>query len=97
MFVNLDSLGTVACAQKLLCHGKQYAIQSPLWLIGACGFGAFFNPLAFLVRGLTPKAVATIAVEAHFPLQALLSFSLTTIGFLGSVLLVIRAVWRLRA
>jgi len=51
--------------------------------------------LAFLLRGLTPKVATTIAVaaEAHFPLQALLSFSLTTIGFLGSVLLVVRAVW----
>lgn len=72
---------------------RQYAIDPPLWLVGACCFGALFNPLAFLLRGLTPKVAATVAAEAHFPLQALLSFSLTTIGFLGSVVLVVRAVW----
>lgn len=76
---------------------RQYSIDPPLWLIAACGFGAFFNPLAFLIRGLTPKAAVTVAVEPHFPLQAVLSFSLTTVGFLGAVFLVIRAVWQLRA
>ncbi|MGJ0491069.1 hypothetical protein [Methylobacter sp.] len=75
---------------------RQYAIEPPLWLVAACCFGAFFNPLAFLIRGLTPKAVEVMPVEPHFPLQALLSFSLTTVGFLGAVLLVIRAVWQLR-
>jgi hypothetical protein len=76
---------------------RQYAITPPLWLVAACSFGAIFNPLAFLIRGITPKVVAVIPVEAHFPLQALLSFSLTTIGFLGSVLLVVRAVWIARS
>jgi hypothetical protein len=76
---------------------RQYAINPPLWLVAACSFGAIFNPLAFLIRGITPKVVAVIPVEAHFPLQALLSFSLTTIGFLGSVLLVVRAVWIARS
>ena len=76
---------------------RQFAITPPLWLVSACGFGAFFNPLAFLIRGLTPKTVATLPVEPHFPLQALLSFSLTTIGFLGAVILVMRTVWKLRS
>jgi hypothetical protein len=76
---------------------RQYAIEPPLWLVAACCFGAFFNPLAFLIRGLTPKAVTIIPIELHFPLQALLSFSLTTVGFLGAVFLVIRAVWKTRS
>jgi len=76
---------------------RQYAIDPPLWLVVACCFGAFFNPLAFLIRGLTPKAVMVIPIEPHFPLQALLSFSLTTVGFLGAVFLVIRAVWKMRS
>jgi len=76
---------------------RQYAIEPPLWLVAACGFGAFFNPLSFLIRGLTPKTVAVVPVEPHFPLQAVLSFSLTTIGFLGAVLLVIRVVWQSRS
>lgn len=75
---------------------RQYAIDPPLWLIAACCFGAFFNPLAFLLRGLTPKAVATIPVEPHFPLQAMLSFSLTTIGFLGAIVLIARAAWKMQ-
>ncbi|AMK78763.1 MULTISPECIES: hypothetical protein [Methylomonas] len=72
---------------------RQYAIDPPLWLVASCCFGAFFNPLAFLLRGLTPKAVATIPVEPHFPLQAALSFSLTTFGFLGAIVLIARAAW----
>lgn len=76
---------------------RQYAIEPPLWLVAACCFGAFFNPLAFLIRGLTPKAVPIIPIEPHFPLQALLSFSLTTVGFLGAAFLVIRAVLKTRS
>ncbi|MBD9363001.1 hypothetical protein [Methylomonas fluvii] len=72
---------------------SQYAINPPLWLVAACCFGAFFNPLAFLIRGLTPKAVEMVPVEPHFPLQAMLSFSLTTIGFLGAIVLIARAAW----
>lgn len=75
---------------------RQFAIDPPLWLVAACCFGAFFNPLAFLIRGITPKAIIIIPVEPHFPLQAILSFSLTTIGFLTAVLLVVRAAWKAR-
>lgn len=75
---------------------RQFAIDPPLWLVAACCFGAFFNPLAFLIRGITPKATIIIPVEPHFPLQAILSFSLTTIGFLTAVLLVVRAAWKAR-
>lgn len=76
---------------------RQYAIDPPIWLIAACCFGAFFNPLAFLIRGLSAKpAVPAIPVEPHFPLQAGISFTLTTVGFLGAVLLVSRAAWRAR-
>jgi len=78
---------------------RQYAIDPPVWVVAACCFGAFFNPLAFLVRGLTPKpsVVAAIPVEAHFPFQAGLSFTLTTVGFLTAVALVVRAAWKLRS
>ena len=75
---------------------RQYAIRAPYWLVGACSFGAFFNPLAFLMRGLTPKNPAALAVEPHFPMQAALSFSLTTVGFLGAVALIACAAWRSR-
>lgn len=76
---------------------RQFAITPPWWLVGACCFGALFNPLAFLLRGLTPKTATEIAVEPHFPLPAILSFSLTTIGFLGALTLIALAAWRLRA
>jgi len=76
---------------------RQYAIDPPVWVVAACCFGAFFNPLAFLVRGLTPKPLVAIPVEAHFPFQAALSFTLTTVGFLTAVALVVRAAWKLRS
>lgn len=76
---------------------RQYAIDPPVWVVAACCFGAFFNPLSFLVRGLTPKPSVTIPVEAHFPFQAGLSFTLTTVGFLTAVALVVRAAWKLRS
>lgn len=78
---------------------RQYSINPPVWVVAACCFGAFFNPLAFLVRGLTPKpsVVAAIPVEAHFSLQAGLSFTLTTVGFLTAIALVVRAAWKLRS
>ena len=77
---------------------RQYAIDPPVWVVTACCFGAFFNPLAFLVRGLTakPAVVAMIPVEPHFPFQAGLRFTLTTVGFLTTVALVLRAAWKLR-
>jgi hypothetical protein len=64
-------------------------------LIAAGCFGAFFNPLAFLIRGLTPKAAEAMTVEPHFPLQAMLSFSLTTLGFLGAIVLIAQAAWKM--
>ncbi|MGZ5075441.1 MAG: hypothetical protein ACXV9R_02375 [Methylobacter sp.] len=75
---------------------RQYAIDPPVWVVAACCFGAFFNPLAFLIRGLTPKPDVAIPVEAHFPLQAGLSFTLTTVGFLTAVALVVRVAWKSR-
>lgn len=78
---------------------RQYSIDPPVWVVAACCYGAFFNPLAFLVRGLTPKhsIIATIPVEPHFPFQAGLSFTLTTVGFLAAVALVVRAVLKSRS
>jgi hypothetical protein len=76
---------------------RQYSIDPPIWVVAACCFGAFFNPLAFLIRGLTPKPSVAIPVEAHFPFQAGLSFTLTTVGFLAVVVLVIRAVLKSRS
>jgi len=77
---------------------RQLAIAPPAWLVDFICFGSFFNPLAFLMRGLSEKPVAPI--EPHFPASALLSFSLTTIGFLGAAALILRATrkaWRNRA
>ena len=76
---------------------RQYAIDPPVWVVAAACFGAFFNPLSFLVRGLTPKPSVTVPVEAYFPFQAGLSFTLTTVGFLTAVALVVRAAWNLRS
>lgn len=76
---------------------RQYAIDPPVWVVAACCFGALFNPLAFLVRGLTPKSIVVVPVEAHFPFQAGVSFTLTTAGFLAAVVLVVRAVWKSRS
>jgi len=41
--------------------------------------------------------LVAIPVEAHFPFQAALSFTLTTVGFLTAVVLVVRAAWKLRS
>lgn len=77
---------------------RQYAIEPPYWVIGACCFGAFINPLAFLMRGLTPKPpVPPMPIEPHFPASAALSFTLTTLGFLTAVALVARAAWKSRS
>lgn len=76
---------------------RQYSIVPPLWVIGASCFGAFFNPLAFVLRALHPKIDLTAAPEPHFPLQAGVSFSLTTIGFLAAAIISVHAAWRLNS
>ena len=70
---------------------KQFAIKAPAWVVFASCFGAFFNPLAFLSRGFSPKPdpAQLIGVEPHFPFMAGVSFTLTTVGFLTCVGLVI--------
>lgn len=73
---------------------RQQAIEPPVWIVAFCCFGAFFNPLAFLLRGLTAKPEVAVPVEPHFPLQAALSFTLTTVGFLAAVGLVAWTAWR---
>ena len=72
---------------------RQYSIVPPWWVIGASCFGAFFNPLAFVLRALHPRIDPTTILEPHFPFQAGLSFSLTTIGFLAPRRLAARAAW----
>lgn len=66
---------------------RQLAMEPPLWVVLACCFGAFFNPLAFLRRGLAPKPDPALlaTMEPHFPFMAGLSFTLTTVGFLSAV------------
>lgn len=78
---------------------RQFAVDPPLWLIAAACYGAFFNPLAFIIRGVTPKAAEAVPAvyDPHFPLMAAVSFTLTTIGFLGSALLIVRAAWKARS
>jgi hypothetical protein len=76
---------------------RQYAIDPPRWIIGAACFGAFFNPLSFLMRAFQPKIDLSIVVEPHFPIKAALSFTLTTIGFLAAGGLAVYAAQRLDA
>lgn len=78
---------------------RHFSIEPPLWVLGASCYGAFVNPLGFLLRALRHKAavVAAAPVEPYFPLQAGVSFSLTTIGFLAAVVLTARAAWKSRA
>jgi hypothetical protein len=76
---------------------RQYSVVPPWWVIGASCYGAFFNPLGFLLRALHPKIDPASIPEPHFPFQAGLSFSLTTIGFLAAATLATRAAWRSRA
>jgi len=77
---------------------RQFSIKPPLWVVGACCFGAFFNPLAFLLRALTPiNPAGDVPVEPHFPIQAAVSFTLTTAGFLTAILLAVIAAWKARA
>jgi hypothetical protein len=76
---------------------RQFCIDPPIWVVAASCYGAFFNPMGFLLRALRPKVVLAAPLEPHFPLQALASFSLTTIGFLAAVALVARAAWKSRA
>ena len=73
---------------------RQYSVNPPWWMVGAICYGAFFNPLAFVQRAMTPKAAAAIPAEPYFPIPAAISFSLVTIGFLGAVVLVVRAAWK---
>lgn len=73
---------------------RQYSIIPPRWVIGASCFGAFFNPLSFVIRALHPKIDPTIITEPSFPLQAAVSFTLTTIGFLAAAGLAVRAASR---
>lgn len=78
---------------------RQYTVTPPLWVVAACCYGAFFNPLGFLGRALTPKAelAAAAALPPHMPLPAVLTFTMTTIGFLAAVALIVRAAWKARA
>jgi hypothetical protein len=72
---------------------RQYRIVPPVWVIGASCFGAFVNPLSFVMRAMSPKVDPATVVE-HFPLLAAVSFTLTTVGFLACAGLAARAAWR---
>lgn len=73
---------------------RLYALVPPLWVIGASCFGAFVNPISFVMRALRPKVDPAIIIEPHFPPLAAVSFTLTTVGFLASAGLVVHAAWR---
>jgi len=75
---------------------RQYRVTPPLWAIAASCFGAFNNPLAFVLRALKPKVDPSIVPEPHFPLAAGVSFTCITLGFLALVFLVARAAWKAR-
>jgi hypothetical protein len=72
---------------------RQYEIVPPLWVLAASCFGAFVNPVSFVLRGLRPKVDPAPVIE-HFPPLAAVSFTLTTVGFLASVALAVGAAWR---
>ena len=69
---------------------KQYSIQPPLPIVACLCFGAFFNPFAFVLRGLRGRQPS----PPGFSLPAMASFSATTLGFLGAAWLVVEAAWR---
>jgi hypothetical protein len=71
---------------------KQFAISPPAPLVVCMCVGAFFNPFAFVMRGLSAPPAAP--PPPGIPLPALVSFSATTIGFLGAALLIVQAAWR---
>lgn len=76
---------------------RHFAIEPPIWVVAACCYGAFFNPLAFVLRGLTPKAPPpAVPVEPYLPVPAAISFTATTLGFLAVAFLVTRAAWAAR-
>jgi hypothetical protein len=77
---------------------RSYAIVPPIWVVAACCYGAFFNPLGFLMRGLTakPDVISAIPVEPHFPIPAALTFTATTVGFIAAIVIVARAAWKAR-
>jgi hypothetical protein len=72
---------------------RQYEIVPPLWVVAASCFGAFVNPLSFVLRGFRPKVDPATVVE-HFPPLAAVSFTLTTVGFLASAVIAVIAAWR---
>ena len=71
---------------------RQYSIQPPLPIVVCLCFGAFFNPFAFVMRGLRGRSPAPS--EEGFPVPAILSFSATTLGFLGAAWLIVEAAWK---
>jgi hypothetical protein len=71
---------------------KQYSIRPPLPIVTCLCFGAFFNPFAFVLRGL--RGPPSAPPEEGFPVSAIASFSATTLGFLGATWLIIEAAWR---
>jgi hypothetical protein len=69
---------------------RQFSIQPPLPIVACLCFGAFFNPFAFVLRGLRGRPPSS----PGFPLPAIASFSATTLSFLGAAWLVVEAAWR---
>jgi hypothetical protein len=76
---------------------RQYAVTPPIWAVAISCYGAFFNPLSFVMRALTPKLPAELAPEPHFPLAAGVSFTCITLGFLTLAFLALRGAWKSRA
>jgi len=71
---------------------RQYSIRPPLLIVACLCFGAFFNPFAFVLRGLRGRPPAPPA--EGFPVPAIASFSATTLGFLGAAWLIVEAAWK---
>ena len=71
---------------------RQYSIQPPLPIVASLCFGGFFNPFAFVLRGLRERPHSP--PEEGFPVPAIASFSATTLGFLGAAWLILEAAWK---
>jgi len=76
---------------------RAYAIDPPRWVLALCCYGAFFNAFGLTRAGFIAKLPVDPAVpppEPSFPLNAALSFTAVTLGFLAAVFLILHAAWR---
>jgi hypothetical protein len=71
---------------------RQFSIRPPLLIVAGLCLGAFLNPFAFVMRGLKGRPAAP--PKPGFPIFAIVSFTATTLGFLGAAGLIVEAAWK---